>query len=55
MKGKRRVARRTVSAKRGRNRATLRLRLAPGRYVLSARAVGSGQVSTDRVALIVRR
>ena len=55
LKGKRRVARRTFSARTGRNTASLRVALAPGRYVLSARALAGGQVATDRVALVVRR
>ena len=50
-----RVGRRTVSARTGRNTGRLKLTLAPGRYVLSARAIAAGQVATDRVALVIRR
>ena len=55
LKGKRRVARRTFSARTGRNTASLRGTLAPGGYVLAARAIATGQVATDRVALVVGR
>jgi hypothetical protein len=56
LKGRKRVGRRTLTAKAGRNSGRLRVALAPGRYVLAARATTADeQVATDRVALVVRR
>jgi hypothetical protein len=56
LRGKKRVARVKVNAKRGRNSARLRLPRATGRYslVLSARTA-VGQTDTDRVRVTVRR